>query len=674
MFPHGQEATILATSIQEGAMKTMSLTILFTLSAGLILLSLVGATAQDLPGDRMMEEYLAQETKKTVATFMAGIESKEDWEKIRPGLKEEYFYMLGLWPLPERTPLNATTTGTLERPTFRVEKLHFQSMPRLYVTGNLYLPKKVEGRLPAILYLCGHSGKGKNGNKTAFQHHGIWFANNGYVCLIIDTLMLGEIGEPMGAIHHGTYRYGRWWWHSKGYTPAGVECWNAIRAIDYLVSRPEVDPERIGVTGISGGGAGSFWVAAGDERVKAAVPVSGLSDLETQVIDKVINGHCDCMFFHNTYLWPLSYIPALIAPRPFLFANSDWDTIFPMPGNQRIRDRMEFLYGLYGKTGRNGNFDICVVPGGHSDSYELRLMAYRFMNRHLRGDNSDPVEPKPEPFKLEELRVFAEDSDIPSDQLNTKIDELFVRTASVALPSAEDFPRFKEQMLKDLKDHCFRAWPDSYPSEIGDVRGKLYTEPPIYVQGAAGSGAKSTGTPCLVVLNPGETPDNYPPKHLELLADNYIIFLMPRGVGATAWTTKNPPNYVERSLALLGRTVDSGRVWDVRVAAFALNKLMAANGDPNPSIRVLGKGQAGVIAAYAALFEPAISEVVLVEPTESHMQGPHFLNVLRVLDIPDALGLLAPRKLTVYGAKPEAFEKTAALYKIAGPKDNFALR
>jgi dienelactone hydrolase len=646
-------------------------TILFL--AGLLSLAL-HATPQELPGDRMMQEYLAQETKTITAAFMAGIGSKEDWERVRPRLKEEYFYMLGLWPLPEKTPLNATVTGTLERPTFKVEKLHFQSMPGLYVTGNLYLPKKIEGRLPAILYLCGHSGKGRNGNKTAFQHHGIWFANNGYACLIVDTLMLGEIGEPMGAIHHGTYRYGRWWWHSRGYTSAGVECWNGIRAIDYLVTRPEVDPERIGVTGISGGGIGTFWVAAGDERVKAAVPVSGLSDLETQVIDKVINGHCDCMFFHNTYLWDLTGIAALIAPRSFLFANSDWDTIFPMPGNQRIRDRMEHLYGLYGKAGGDGNFDICVVPGGHSDSYELRLMAYRFMNRHLKGDNSDTVEPKPELFKPEELRVFAEDSDLPADQLNTKIDELFVPKAEVTVPSAEDFPKFKDEMLKKLREYCFRAWPESYPTDASKPRDKGYNEPHVYVHAVGRSGAKSTGDPCLIVLNPGETMENYPPELLRLVRDNFVIFLMPRGVGPTEWTAKNPPNYVERSLALLGRTVDSGRVWDVRAAAFDTRRLHIAEGAGDRPIRVMGKGQAGIIAAYAALFEPAISEVILVEPTETHTQGPHFLNVLRVLDIPDALGLLAPRKLTIYGAREDAFKKTAAFYETAGAKDRLLVR
>jgi hypothetical protein len=138
--------------------------------------------------------------------------------------------MLGLWPLPEKTPLKAAVTGTVEGDNIVVEKIHFQSKPGLYVTGNLFRPKKVAGKLPTVLYVCGHSGAGRNGGKVKFQDHGIWFAQNGYVCLIIDTLQLGEIP----GIHHGTYNLNRWWWQARGYTPAGVECWNGVRAIDYL--------------------------------------------------------------------------------------------------------------------------------------------------------------------------------------------------------------------------------------------------------------------------------------------------------------------------------------------------------------------------------------------------------------------------------------------------------
>ena len=142
------------------------------------------------------------------------------------------------------------------------------------MTANLYRPAKVarDERLPAVVYVCGHSSRARNGNKTAYQSHGIWFARHGYVCLVVDTLQLGEIA----ALHHGTYRAQRWWWHSRGYTPAGVECWNGVRGIDYLVSRPDVDAERIAVTGISGGGAATFWIAAADERARVAVAVSDI--------------------------------------------------------------------------------------------------------------------------------------------------------------------------------------------------------------------------------------------------------------------------------------------------------------------------------------------------------------------------------------------------------------
>src|SRR5439155_1072926 len=219
-------------------------------------------------GDPMTEAYLKDQVRRLSDKVLDGATTGQEWKARRPRLQREYLDMLGLWPLPEKTPLHATVTGTLERDGLVIEKLHFQSRPGLYVTGNLYRPKEPQGKLPTILYVCGHSGRGRDGNKTAFQEHGLWFASNGYVCLILDTLQLGEIP----GIHHGTYREGRWWWQARGYTPAGVECWNGVRALDYLVSRPDVDPGRLGVTGISGGGAATFWIAAADERVKAAVP------------------------------------------------------------------------------------------------------------------------------------------------------------------------------------------------------------------------------------------------------------------------------------------------------------------------------------------------------------------------------------------------------------------
>ncbi|MFO0928050.1 MAG: prolyl oligopeptidase family serine peptidase [Gemmataceae bacterium] len=128
----------------------------------------------------------------------------------------------------------------------------------------------------------------------------------------------------------------------------------------------------MGVTGISGGGAATIWIAAADDRVKVAVPVSGMSDLESYVSNRVINGHCDCMFLYNLHRWEWTTIAALIAPRPLLFANSDNDPIFPMDGNRRIIARLRQAYRLHGKPDL---VDEYVSIGGHD--YRLLICARR---------------------------------------------------------------------------------------------------------------------------------------------------------------------------------------------------------------------------------------------------------------------------------------------------------
>src|SRR5262249_3770777 len=155
-----------------------------------------------------------------------------------PELQRQLREMMGLEPMPTRKSLNAVVTATIERPDFVVEKLYYESSPGLFVTANLFRPKQVVEKLPAILYVCGHGEEKKDGvifaTKPHYNHHAAWYAANGYVCLIVDTLQLGELP----GLHHGTYREGTWWWYSRGYTPAGIEAWNGIRGIDYLISRP----------------------------------------------------------------------------------------------------------------------------------------------------------------------------------------------------------------------------------------------------------------------------------------------------------------------------------------------------------------------------------------------------------------------------------------------------
>jgi pimeloyl-ACP methyl ester carboxylesterase len=134
------------------------------------------------------------------------------------------------------------------------------------------------------------------------------------------------------------------------------------------------------------------------------------------------------------------------------------------------------------------------------------------------------------------------------------------------------------------------------------------------------------------------------------------------------WTRKSPPNYVERSHVLLGRTVDEGRVHDVIATMKYWDGIIARQNKAEEPWTLLGRKNNGIIAAYAALMTPGVKEVILIDPPTSHKDGPYFLNVLRVLDIPEALGLLAPTPLTIIGDDP-AFDRTAAIYRLAGAAD-----
>jgi dienelactone hydrolase len=525
-----------------------------------------------------------------------------------------------------------------------------------------------DAKLPAILYACGHSGRGRDGNKTAFQDHGLWFASNGYVCLMVDTLQLGEIAGK----HHGTYNLGRFWWHSRGYTPAGVECWNGIRGIDYLCSLPAVDANRIGVTGISGGGATTNWVLAADDRVKVAVPVSGVSDLECYVTDEVINGHCDCMFFHNLYQWEWTTALALFAPKPLLFANSDDDKIFPMSGNKRIIERLRKCYALFGAKEK---VDEHVSKGGHDYRPDLRLAVFGFFHKHLKGDNSAIKDADFPAIEGKALRAFPEDKDIPKDAINATADETFVPVAKVELPNGGDFWEWgrnvKDTMYKRLFVERKLPLDKERVLDLGGGKRAIAMEAGVY--SAMGPETKidpdKKGPPVCVILNPDDDAETEFKRWSARYPDSrHLQTRYTRDGGPLRWTRKNPPNTVERSLVLLGQTVDSGRVWDVF-------QMLATRRGSLLGMVLAASGPAGIIAAYATLYESkVVTEIVIIDPPTSHRDGPHFLGVMRVVDIPEALGLLAPGiKLTLVGksAKDKAFDRTAAIYKAAGAEDKF---
>lgn len=630
-------------------------------------------------GDRMIAAYFDNETQQIAKKCLSDIESWDDWMAQRETRLQQLREMLGLDPMPERTPLQPVVTGRIDHEEFTVENLHFQSRPQLYVTANLYLPKHLKEKAPAILYVCGHAKAVKDGvsfgNKTKYHHHGAWFARNGYVCLVIDTLQLGEIE----GVHHGTYRQNMWWWNARGYTPAGVEAWNSIRAVDYLVARPEVDADRIGVTGRSGGGAYSWFLAALDDRIKCVVPVAGITSLKNHVVDGCVEGHCDCMYIVNTYRWDYSLLAALSAPRPLLFANSDNDHIFPLDGVLAIHQDLRRLYNSRDALNELG---LHITQGPHKDTQVLQLHAFHWFNRHLKSDESmisDVANPCLEP---EQLRVFKE---IPKDEINTRIQEVFVHKAEVPLPPAslQSWRRQRDSWRQLLLEKCFAGWPTDSGQQSLSVtpRGSSTAEVhglqldkydfesqhditlPIYVLSSTTISGNSR-VPLVVELLDETTwleflgalqnafpeilGDEQPvPAHADkfaslqerLEASGMIAFVAPRGIGPTAWdTTPLERVHIRRRFMLLGQTLDAMRVWDVCRAVEALQLI---EGLSQREVQLQAAGDMAGIALYAALFEPSIRSLELRALPSSHREGPDFLNVLRVLDVPQTVAMVS---------------------------------
>jgi hypothetical protein len=231
-------------------------------------------------------------------------------------------------------------------------------------------------------------------------------------------------------------------------------------------------------------------------------------------------------------------------------------------------------------------------------------------------------------------------------------------------------------VFQEIRERSFATFPNPVPAarstqnEMEKGKRIWITEPGIELTSwstdrANGDDKKAT----LVVLDSSGHAGSIPDWAKPWVEGRVVQLIEPRGVGSTAWTVQSPPNYVERSHVLVGRTVDEGRVRDIAAIARGL-----ASGSGPQTWKLVGRGPGGILAAYAALFEPAIGEVVVIDPPSSHRQGPIFLNVLQILDIPDALGLLAPKPLTLIHAPEAHFQRTARIYQTAGAAEMLHLK
>lgn len=629
------------------------------------------ALLAETPADVQLRNYFRAETARLSESCLADIQTREDWTSQRDEFRRQYQEMLGLWPMPERTDLKPVVTGKLEHEEFTVEKLHFQASPGLYVTAALFLPKNSPLPAPTILYESGHYRFMSNGisygNKAGYQTDGAWFARNGYVCLVLDTVLAGEIQ----GIHTGTRDRNLWWWNSRGYTPAGVEAWFGIRALDYLSTRPEVDTNRFGITGHSGGGAYSWAITALDDRIKVAAPLAGMADLHAHVVEGIMDSHCDCNFPINYYRWDFPQIAALAAPRPLLIGGTDNDRLFNLENTLRIHDKVRRIYKLHNASNKLG---LVIAPGPHDETSELQLAVLRWFNRHLKGEEK-PIEMAVKRFfPPEQLRVFTE---LPTDAINTNIADTFVPTTTRQKRSAAE-------LATVLRTNVFRGWPaddlslepkqtlavergglrlgvwdftsqpnvslriylveDVSQKESKTVRLQVLSENsgPLWLHNLrAGFGVPITDEPIDTSMIMNVVSPLVSLKSEIQSTGHSLAWVAPRGIGLTAWSgDAKAQTRIRRRFMALGQTLDGMRVWDIRRAIQMVHFIRESEA---AQIELIASGEMAVNALYASLFESSVQRVKLINMPKSHLEGPDYLGVLRFTDIAQVVDAIGPK-------------------------------
>ncbi|MBL9139582.1 MAG: acetylxylan esterase [Verrucomicrobiales bacterium] len=613
------------------------------------------------------------------ARCLDDVKSAADWTRQKPMLRRQLAYMLGLDPLPARTPLRAEITGALDRPGFRVEKVVFQSRPGLYVTGNFYVPKDTPLPAPTILYLCGHSAH-VHGSKTQYQDRTVWYASHGYCVLSLDTLEFGEVP----GMHHGTHNLGMWHWLSLGYTPAGTEVWSAMRALDWLSTRREADASRIGVTGISGGGAMTWYLAALDERVAVAAPSCSTFTFGSQAEHWLARGQCDCIYYHNAMGWDFPVVAGLIAPRPLLITSGQKDAIFPPDGYHEVYRRGKRIYDFMaaGDSDRIREVDADV---GHSDPPQFLKASREWMNRWLKGDLAPLPESGPD-LPMEAPEDLACLTELPRDASNFRVQDELTSPVRLREPrSLREWHQRRAQVVSGLKERVFGWFPtgrDAVPSRLSNPNvgwGTRYaackdlaieSEPGVWIQGRLFSPTGERGVVPLVIYikEPGERfYSSDLDELLPFLGRCHLLEIRPRLSEKTM--SFGEFSDLERTAVWVGRTVAAMQVWDILRSIDWAQRQFAGSSD---RLILYGKNEFAALALYAALLDNRVSEVILNQPPSSHWRGPALLNVLRVTDLPEVAACIAPRRLSFVGAVPPGFELTKTVY--AKAKASTALR
>lgn len=393
-----------------------------TLSA--VVLPAISALAQPTPplppSDR---RYGAPKTLNDYFPFEPPA-TRAAWETRKQELREQVLVANGLWPVPEKTPLRAVIHGKIDRDDYTIEKVYFASYPGHYVSGNLYRPKNKTGKVPAVLCPHGHWSGGRfydAGETAAKQQMKIdaeKTMESARYPLQARCAMLARMGCIVFFYDMVGYADSQQIEHRVGFTDVqaelrlqsfmGLQTWNSVRALDFVLSLPDVDPARVAITGASGGGTQTFILGAIDDRLAAAFPAV--------MVTTGMQGGCVCE--NCSYLRVGTgniELAGMFAPRPLGMSGADdWTLHLESKGLPQLKQ----LYKLYGAEDRVAAHVWKEFK--HNYNQPAREMMYGWFNKYLKLGHADPVVEQPfVPVPPAQLSVYDSAHVLPPDASTT---------------------------------------------------------------------------------------------------------------------------------------------------------------------------------------------------------------------------------------------------------------
>lgn len=621
----------------------------------------------DAPLNKALYSYLQSEAARNFQSrreTVAALKTADEIHQRQAALRKSFIDALG--GFPEKTPLRSRVTGSQRRDGYRIEKVVYESRPNHHVTAVMYIPEG-EGPFPGVLVPCGHSANGKAAEP--YQRACILMAKHGLAVLCYDPIgqgersqLLNEQGKPAipgSTSEHTMVGVGAL---LVGSSTATYRIWDGIRSLDYLASRPEVDPDRLGCTGNSGGGTLTAYLMALDERILAAAPSCYITSLERlfatigpQDAEQNITGQVAFGMEHADYV-------TMRAPRPTLICTGTQD-FFDIQGAWTTYREAKLLYGMLGHGER---VDLFEFNDKHGFSQPRREAALRWMRRWLLQVDDAPTEPDFAIARDEDLLCTAS-GQVLTEYSGRSAFDLTVERARQLAANRSDGPADLRQVRKLIAlaeqiQPARRQDVGTLQRDGYQVRRSIFTaDSTVPLAALEFVPAKEAADRPLILYIPDHGVQSVAgaegPLAALALEGRRVLAVDLRGMGETApqkHSPNKPPAFgVDSKEAFLGihlnRPLLGQRVSDLLAVIQAL-------AEEHGEVEAIGVGFAGPIVLHAAAMEPRIKRTTLEESLLSwtavatnavsrNQLGNVVPGALVVYDLPTLAMTIAPRGL-----------------------------